>query len=206
MWQKLRIGSLLFGLFLLLFLASVVQAQTETPQPRPTPTNEARTIGAQGDEDFQAGTIRGSVYRDVNGDGQCVDTGVAGEDPVEGIPVEFVSSDKETVITLKSGSNGTYGLAAAGYSYWSVTAKPGAEWTVTSEKTRSVPIFADSLVATGVDFCIQKGAAAVVDVVILPASGAPATGSLGLLALFGLGLVMVVVGLAWHWRSRLSRW
>lgn len=188
MFQKLRI-TLLLGLLLLLF-GRVAQAQD--PTPRPTPTNDPRITVVQ---EEPRGTIRGAVYQDVNADGQCVGTGVAGESPLVGVPVEFVSSDRQTVITLYTGSDGTFGLAGAGFSYWGVTARPGSEWVVTSERTQYVPIFADSLVATGVNFCLQQAAQAIV---VLPASGRAASSALWLTALLGLGLIVVGVALKWR--------
>ncbi|MCA9929671.1 MAG: hypothetical protein KC419_14390, partial [Anaerolineales bacterium] len=52
---------------------------------------------AQGSE--ARGSIRGAIYEDVNGDGICVNSGVAGENPVAGVDIEFVSSDEAVVIT-----------------------------------------------------------------------------------------------------------
>lgn len=154
-------------------------------------------VQAQDDDEDRRGTIQGLVYEDVNGDGRCVDTGVAGEEPVEGIDIEFVSSDEQTVITLYSGPDGIYGLYAAGHSYWAVTVKPSAEWVVTSERTIYVPIDNDNLVATGVNFCVQRG---ILAQVVLPASGAAARSQgLTLSALLGVGLVLV--GLALGRRS-----
>jgi hypothetical protein len=185
------------GLMLILF-ASVAHGQ----EPRPTPTNVPQ-IASQDSED--RGTIQGLVYQDVNGDGRCINTGIAGEGPVEGIPIEFVSSDEETVITLYSGPEGIYGLYAAGQSYWSVTAKPGPEWIVTSQATLFAPIFEDSQAQTGVNFCVGKttsqGQARVV--AILPTAGSP--GSPGLVVAAGLGLLLVLTGLALQWHERRQR-
>ena len=148
----------------------------------------AGTVQAQTDE---RGSISGAVYLDVNGDGQSVETGVTGEDPVEGVTIEFVSSDEATVVTLTTAENGTYGLAAAGQSYWRVTAKPdAAKYLVTSENPLFAPVFpADGLVQTGYNFCLSTGTNAVI---ILPESGAAATEShhwVWVTAVFGLGLV-----------------
>ena len=126
------------------------------------------------------------MYRDVNGDGRCVNTGVAGEEPVEGVPIEFVSSDEATVITITSGWDGSYGLFAAGQSYWRLTAKPEAGWRVTSENPLYVPVYPETPSHTGVDFCVQEGggnaviivppAAATADaIILLPEAGAPQT-------------------------------
>lgn len=105
----------------------------------------------------ERGEIHGSVYEDVNSDGLCIDTGVEGEEPVENIELEFVSSDEAVVINLVTGDDGTYGLVAAGQSNWRVTANPDStKWVVTSEKTRYAPVFSGTLVVTDIDFCVQK--------------------------------------------------
>jgi hypothetical protein len=142
------------------------------------------------------------VYRDVNGDGICVNSGVAGEEPIANIDVEFVSSDEKTVITLYTGPDGRYGLAAAGFSYWGVTAKPGPDWITTSEKTRYVPIYEDTLVATDVNFCIQEARTVTT---FLPASGGNFPGWTGIPSLLTLafvaGLMLMVVGMGLYWRQ-----
>lgn len=187
--SKLKI-CLLIALMASFLLSAVVHAQV----PRPTPTNEARVPTNVPSTDSSArGTIRGSVYQDVNGDGKCVDTGVAGEGPVQGVNIEFVSSDKATVITLYSGDDGTYGLVAVGQSYWGVTAKPGAQWVVTSQKTLYAPVYPDNLVVTGINFCVQKATSA--KVVFLPQSGAPANPLLSYIAFIGIGFIALGVGL-----------
>ncbi len=146
------------------------------------------TVQAQSDD---TGYITGAVYKDVNGDGRCIDTGVEGEDPVEGVTIEFVSSDEATVVTLTTADNGTYGLAGAGESYWRVTAKPdAAKYVVTSENPLYAPVFPDDgLVQTGYNFCVSGGTNAVI---ILPQSGAAASGNnivLWVTAVFGLALI-----------------
>jgi hypothetical protein len=144
-----------------------------------------------------SGSIQGMVYEDVTGDGRCINTGVEGEGPVEGIPVEFVSSDEQTVITLTSGPDGQFGLFAAGASYWTIRARPGADWVVTSETPLYAPIYEDSLSATGIDFCIQR---ATVAQVVLPASGAAQSPVVGWLVL--AGLLLIGLGLGRYWYER----
>lgn len=128
------------------------------------------TVLAQTTTGERKGTIQGLVYEDVDGDGKCVNTGVEGENPVEGVDIEFVSSDEQTVFTLYSGPDGIYGAFAMGFSYWKLTAKPSSDWVVTSENPVYIPIFEDSLVATGVNFCVQKAGARGA-AVVLPQSG-----------------------------------
>ncbi|MCA9975131.1 MAG: hypothetical protein KC413_05250 [Anaerolineales bacterium] len=179
---------------------------TVTPSPTPdpgvpTPTPTATPIAPSTQTSSgKLGTIRGLVYQDKNGDGKCVATGVTGEGPIAGVTVEFVSSDEQTVINLQSGPDGIYGLAAAGYSYWAVSARPGSEWVVTSQKTLTVPIFEDSLVATDVNFCLQEASAATV---LLPASGAIG-GTLGLTVAVFVGIFLIVFGIGVQWSRRLN--
>lgn len=155
---------------------------------------------AQSDE---RGSIRGAVYRDMNGDGLCVNTGLAGETAVPNVNIEFVSSDEATIVTLYTGSDGTYGLVAAGQSVWRVTAKPDTGWFVTSENPKYVPVLPNAgLIQTDVNFCISQGTNAVI---ILPESGAAASSLspiVPLLALLGMGFVGA--GLFAEWRRRLS--
>lgn len=153
------------------------------------------------------GTIQGLVYQDVNGDGRCVDTGVAGEGPVANVNVEFASTNSETNFTLYSGPEGIYGAFAMGFSNWQLTAKPSAEWVVTSVNPVTVLIDADNLVATGVNFCVRStGAVAKTTgaVVYLPQSGG-AAGAGGwvtaVAALLGAGFVGTGAMLEWKRRS-----
>jgi hypothetical protein len=153
------------------------------------------TVQAQGSD---TAYITGAVYLDVNGDGRCIDTGVEGENPVEGITIEFVSSDEATVVTLTTAKNGTYGLADAGESYWRVSAKPDAtKYVVTSENPLYVPVYQDTgLVQTDNNFCVSDGATVggVNAVIILPESGAAATNNnmiVWVTAVLGLGLIGV---------------
>lgn len=182
MKQTTRIGLamlLLSAIFLL--VVSSVQAQTD-----------------------ERGSISGAVYKDVNGDGRCIDTGVTGEVPVEGVTIEFVSSDEATVVTLTTANNGTYGLAAAGQSYWRVTAKPdSSKYIVTSENPLYAPVLPETgLVQTGFNFCVSEGLNAVI---ILPESGAAASTTTGswivwVTAVFGVALIGT--GLVLEWKRR----
>ncbi|MEJ2747004.1 MAG: hypothetical protein P8183_03680 [Anaerolineae bacterium] len=149
------------------------------------------------------GTIQGLVYQDVDGDGVCVDTGIEGEGPVEGIDVEFTSSDEETVITLYTDEHGIYGLYAAGQSYWRVTAKPNADWVVTSENPLYAPLDNNNRVVTDVNFCVQNVNAASTTgtaAVILPESGAAHNNATTIAAL--AGVLFVAVGAVLEVRRR----
>ncbi len=148
--------------FVLMFgWATAVSAQV----PRPTPTNVGG--GVSGGNDEERGSMQGHVYLDVNGDGVCVNSGVEGERFVEGVPIEFVSSDEQTVITVTSGDDGGFGLFAAGQSNWRVTAKPEAGLVVTSANPLYVPVYPESLGHTGVDFCVAEGTAGANGVIVL---------------------------------------
>jgi hypothetical protein len=162
------------------------------------------------------GTIRGAVYQDVNGDGKCVNTGVAGEEPIAGVSLEFVSSDEVHVIHLYTGENGTYGLANAGFSNWKVTAQPSSDWVVTSTNPQYALIDHDNPEKTDVNVCLAKvgywygpvypvnpiyPGGQVPPSMVLPESGAPATTNnltvllTAVAALGGLSICMVGVGL-----------
>lgn len=203
--------------FVLLFgWVTAVSAQT----PRPTPTNVGG--GASDDDDDggeERGSMQGHVYVDVNGDGVCINSGVEGERAIEGVPVEFVSSDEQTVITVTSGDDGGFGLFAAGQSNWRVSAKPETGLVVTSANPLYVPVYPESLGHTGVNFCVAQGTAAngiivladgqtivvgdsiaAAGTIILPEAGAPAqpnylglavwaTAVLGIV-LFGFGVYL----------------
>ena len=162
------------------------------------------------------GTIRGSVYQDVNGDGLCVNTGVAGEEAVAGVSLEFVSSDGNHTVHLYTGEDGTYGLANAGFSNWKVTATPNSDWVVTSVNPLYANINNDNPEALDVNFCVAKvgywtgpvypvqpiyPGGQVAPSVVLPESGAPAVASnytallTAVVALGGLAFIMLGVGL-----------
>lgn len=165
------------------------------------------------------GTIRGAVYQDVNGDGLCVNTGVAGEEAVAGVSLEFVSSDGNHTIHLYTGENGTYGLSDAGFSNWRVTATPSSDWVVTSVNPLYANINYGSEEALDVNFCVAKvgywtgpvqpvypvqpiyPGGQVPPSVVLPESGAPAVASnytallTAVVALGGLAFIMFGVGL-----------
>ncbi|MBE2222521.1 MAG: hypothetical protein IAF02_13320 [Anaerolineae bacterium] len=200
------------GLALMMcLLASVAYAQDGI---LPTPTNTPRESSSS---DVR-GTVRGYVFVDVNGDGNCVNTGIAGEEPAAGISVEFVSSDEQQVITHTSGEKGDYELAAAGASNWRVTAKPGSEWVVTSENPQYALVSKDHLAATDVNFCVSKGGVmgvtgvtavypmippvVSVENTVLPEAGAAAATPTTTLLPLLLGLSLIALGLVWRWYEK----
>ena len=105
-------------------------------------------------EDLQpTGTIRGGVYLDADGNGQCTDQ----DTPIPGIDLSF--NQDNTSITLYSGSNGTYGLPTAPQGLWTVTVHPNpSEYQVTSASSRQVNVSeATGLVQLDVNFCLKQG-------------------------------------------------
>lgn len=221
------IVSILLGL-MMCFMATIAYAQ-DGPRPTPTdigaapstpestvlptavPTAEATSEpGAKPSNNDQLGNVRGFIYVDVNGDGLCVDTGVMGEEPAVGIPVEFVSSDEQYVFTHASGANGDYELAGAGQSNWRVTAKPDAEWVVTSQNPQYGLVSVDNLSTVDVNFCVAKAGTAVYPLTaqlttseiaaeyVMPEAGAPAVSPTTTLLPILLGLGLILVGLAFR--------
>jgi hypothetical protein len=205
---------------LLALFASTVYAQDGPP--RPTPTNVAPGDNPPGEnppgEDppgmLQSsdprGSIRGTVYEDLNADGRCVGTG---EPALAGVTIQFVSNDGNATVYLYSGDNGTYGLVAAGLGTWTVTAQPPAGHVVTSKNPLQVFLGPeeDQQLVLGVDFCVYKGTTIVVPPifippgvvappVFLPESGARVAPAVGGIMLLGAGLF--VFGLALERRRR----
>jgi len=205
MSRKLQI-SVLLGLLLTLATGILV---AEAQDGRPTPTPSSRPPGQDGGADSGTAldkSIRGSVYIDVNSDGVCVNSGVAGEGPVQFINIDFISSAGEKLVTLQSGEDGTYGMVGAGDSYWEVKADPDNTWVVTSQNPLYVPIGDDNPVQTDVNFCVQK-----VDTYVPPSTNPPVTyppllpeagaaqqsgnAALLLIAITGMGLILLGAGL-----------
>lgn len=200
MSHKLKVA-LLLGLLLSLMVGVVgANAQRATPTPRPRPGQD------NGGGTELPGTIMGSVYQDVNSDGLCYNTGVAGEGPLTGVTVQFVNSDGGIIIDQYSDPNGNFGLYQAGQSYWKVTAMPSSEWRVTSQNPLYAPIDADNRSVTDVIFCVQKAStyrAPSGGSVLLPVAGAPAqqaqTGTpFNLFAFIGLAFIALGFGLRWR--------
>jgi hypothetical protein len=202
---KKVLKSICLVLILALF-AGVVQAQEGNPTPRPTPTNVPDGDGGEPPADTGSGetkgSIRGTVYNDVNADGACAD-----EPVLAGVPIKFVSQRGDTSVYLQSGANGTYGLVAAGLGTWTVTAEPGAGMIVTSQNPLQVFIGEDNTLALNVNFCVAAGAPAPAvtplpgvvyapsygpgpKTVILPTAGANIAPTLIATGVTGLGLIL----------------
>lgn len=101
----------------------------------------------------QRGTIRGTVYQDLDGDGACG----SGDTTIAGYGLRFRSGANDVFLT--TGHNGTYGLVAAGQGEWTVTAvPPNSSSRVTSQNPLKVLISSSTtLVRTNVNFCATGG-------------------------------------------------
>ncbi len=135
------------------------------------------------------GSIRGTVYHDLNADGRCVNTGEPG---LAGVPIKFVSDS--TTVYLESGDDGTYGLVAAGLGTWTVGAEPPSGSYVTSKNPIQVYLGVDERLALGVDFCVIT-TGSVPPAVVLPESGATIAPALLVALATGLGFAATGIGL-----------
>ena len=141
-----------------------------------------------------SGTIRGGVYVDVNGDGKCVGTGVAGEVGVANVPLTFTNSDGKIVMDHTTGSDGTFGLVAVGESYWTVAVKPGTGWKVTSSPTLFALINTNNKMTENINFCIQSTTQTGRQTTVLPqAGGEVGAGLTAVVATFAL--LFIALGL-----------
>jgi hypothetical protein len=140
------------------------------------------------------GIIRGTVYRDINANGVCVDEG---EPRVAGIPVELVDDATRTIVRLQTGADGTYMLPQATLGRWQVTVAPGTGWRVTSQQTHEVILATDTPEATEFDFCIVEVTASSGGSggTTLPESGAPVAPELLIAAAAGFALMAAGAGL-----------
>ena len=147
------------------------------------------------------GTIRGTVYQDLNANGSCA---TDNEPVLAGVSIEFVSDRGETAL-LASGTDGRYELVTVASGTWTVTAKPGQGWSVTSTNPHVVAITLDQPVTSGADFCVAdvNGTSGSAAAVVLPESGSPV--SPVLLAAVAAGSLLVLAGLALEVQRRRSR-
>ena len=179
------IRAILLSILLLALVAGAAQAYQGEPEPEP---------GKSGLGD--RGSIRGTVYEDLNADGKCVGTGEPG---LPGVTIEFVSTDGETVVYLGSGDDGTYGLVATGLGTWTVAAKPPVGWAVTSQNPIEVFLDMDRNLMLGVDFCVVKGSgtagSGAAGAVVLPESGSAVAPALIAALISGSSFVLAGAGL-----------
>jgi uncharacterized protein YkwD len=106
-------------------------------------------------DSVQRGSIRGAVYQDSDGDGQCSSSDL----PAYHINILFVPKEETSSVTLFTGTNGTYGLVSASLGEWIVSAVPAAnEWIVTSENPLTVVLSeSNNRLLTNVNFCVKQG-------------------------------------------------
>ena len=116
----------------------------------------AGTISASPSDVEPVGTIRGGVYEDTDGDGDCTDDAPGNRRPAPGVDVHFSSAD--TSLGLYSGSDGTYGLTPVTPGVWQVQVWPDANtWLVTSANPLTVIVTAgQDAVQTEVNFCLLR--------------------------------------------------
>jgi hypothetical protein len=136
----------------------------------------------------EKGTISGTVYRDINANGICVNEG----EPrvAANIPMELVSDDVGELLRITTAADGSYAYTTDALGLWSVTVVPGENWRVTSQQTLEVVLSTDSLNATGIDFCIieieqSSGGGGTT----LPESGAPVAPALLIASVIGFILI-----------------
>lgn len=166
---------LIASLFVLLFTANIALAQ-------------------------DSNAIHGAVYVDVNGDGKCVGTGIAGEVGVANVPLQLTNSDGGIVMNHTTGNDGTFGLVSIGQSYWSVTVQPGNDWKVTSAATLFALIDDNNTTAENINFCIQA-TKQTTQAALLPQAGGSV--SAGLTAVVALtALLLITLGLFIETRRR----
>lgn len=169
----------------------------------------------------QSGSIRGTVYNDLNADGKCVGTG----DPSEaGVPVSLVSPGGQNNVILETGDDGTYGMVAAGLGTWTVGIKQDSGWVVTSNNNNvQVYLSSEQLGVQGVDFCVVRAGTATPPAstttptkipsptntpvpgttppaVVMPESGGPIAPILLAALVSGAGLILAGLGIEWHRR------
>lgn len=162
----------------------------------------------------QSGSIRGTVYQDTNGDGECVGTG---EPTVQGVPVDIMSPGGENDLVLESGDDGTYGMVAAGLGTWTVSIAPTSGWIVTSNNYIEVFLSEEQPGVEGVDFCVVRAGTVTPPAntptptstpvpgttppaVLLPDTGSPIAPLLLAALAGGTGLILAGLGFEWHRR------
>lgn len=146
----------------------------------------------------QTGSISGTVYRDINANGVCVNEG----EPrvAANIPLEVVSDDVGELIRITSNADGTFSYTTDAQGLWRVTVVPGQGWRVTSQQTLEVVLSADNPLTENLNFCIievqQTGGGGGTT---LPESGVAIAPPLLLAAAFGFlfiaaGAILLLIG------------
>ena len=142
----------------------------------------------------QTGTFSGTVYRDINANGVCVNEG----EPrvAANIPMELVADDEGELVRITTAADGTYAYSTDALGLWRVTVVPGSGWRVTSQQTLEVVLTTDSLNAHNIDFCIieveqSSGGGGTT----LPESGAAVAPTLLMAGTIGFVLIAAGAGL-----------
>ena len=165
-------------------------------------------VGAQA----QSGTVRGTVFEDLNSDGVCVGTGEPG---LAGIPIQFVhQAPGNATIVVQSTQNGTYSLVGIGLETWRVTVQPPSGFAATSQQSFLVTLTGDQPEVTGIDFCVGRvsvtptatsapTATPTSASSLMPESGAAAPPTLLIVGAIGIAMFALGAGIA-AWRRRES--
>jgi hypothetical protein len=158
----------------------------------------------------QSGTIRGTVFEDLNSDGACVGTGEPG---LAGIPIEFVHESNARIV-VQTVQDGSYSLVGIGFGTWQVAVQPGSGFVATSQQSFSVTISSDQPEVTGLDFCVERvtvtptatsapAATPTSASSLMPESGAGAPPTLLIVGAIGIALFALGAGIE-AWRRRAS--
>jgi len=141
----------------------------------------------------QKGIIIGTVYRDINANGVCVNEG----EPrvAANIPMELVSDDVGELVRITTAADGSYAYNTDALGLWRVTVVPGAGWRVTSQQTQEVVLNIDNLDVTNIDFCIIEVEQSSGGGTTLPESGAPVAPALLMASTIGFILIAAGAGL-----------
>jgi hypothetical protein len=145
----------------------------------------------------QGGSISGTVYRDINANGVCVNE--AEPRVAANIPMELVADDVGELVRISTTVDGTYSYSTEVQGLWRVTVVPGQGWRVTSQQTLEVVLTEDGPDAINVDFCIIELEQPPEEAPTLPESGI-AIAPLMLLAatigfvFIGAGAILLLLG------------
>ena len=136
----------------------------------------------------QTGSISGTVYRDINANGVCVNEG----EPrvAANIPLELVADDEDEMVRITTAIDGSYVYSTDARGLWRVTVVPGQGWRVTSQQTLEIVLSDDGSEVINVDFCIiEMDQSSGGGGTTLPESGAPVAPILLFAATIGFVLI-----------------
>ena len=139
----------------------------------------------------EVGSISGTVFRDINANGACVNEG----EPrvAANIPIELVQDDIGEIDAITTAADGTYTFPTDDLGLWRVTVVPGQGWRVTSQQTLEVVLTDDNPDPINIDFCIiEIDQPAGGGGTTLPESGAPIAPTL--LVAAAIGFLLIAAG------------